>query len=125
MEKKHSITNITTCTGALPGVFQHSRQKKKREAKLKKNKQFFSYSIVLHVMHADILPIATILITYCLFIVYFIFWVAHRACTKTRTPGLWTMDYGRWTMDDGRWNYRHATFFVTHFGHANNCSKQR
>ena len=83
-------------------------------------------------MHADILPIATILITYCLFIVYFIFWVAHRACTKTRTPGLWTMDYGRWTMDDGRWtmddgrwNYRHATFFVTHFGHANNCSKQR
>ena len=58
-------------------------------------------------MHADILPIATILITYCLFIVYFIFWVAHRACTKTRTPGLWTMDYGRWTgrwtMDDGRW----------------------
>ena len=54
------------------------------------------------------------------------------ACTKTRTPGLWTMDYGLrtmdyglWTIDDGRWNYRHATFFVTHFGHANNCSKQR
>ena len=75
--KKHSITNITTCTGALPGVVQHSRQKKKREAKFLK-KLFFSYSIVLHVMHADILPIATILITYCLFIVYFIFWVTHR-----------------------------------------------
>ena len=67
----------------MPGVFQHSRQKKKREAKLKK-KQFFSYSIVLHVMHADILPIATILITYCLFIVYFIFWVAHRVYSVYR-----------------------------------------
>ena len=66
-------------------------------------------------MHADILPIATILITYCLFIVYFIFWVAHRACTETRTPGLWTMDYGRWTMDDGRWTMDDGTTVTQHF----------
>ena len=45
--------NRTKHQGILLRVCCHSHQKKKREAKLK--------------MHADILPIATILITYCLF----------------------------------------------------------
>ena len=49
-------------------IIIHTRRRNEK-LNFKKN-TFFSYSIVLHVMYVDILPIATILITYCLFYLF-------------------------------------------------------